>query len=96
MTSIFHLPIQNYLRSYSALVDHWDADAGDSHEILGSREVLQERLRELTPPELAQMQSSDDQVLLLARVGGQIPGWDLQMIQQAAELIRGSRERQAA
>lgn len=83
------------LREYSALVEFWAPDAGDTHELLGVREVLADA--KLTPDESARMAEIDVAVLRLADAA-QGDGWDVSMLRKTAELIRHARsgQRQAA
>lgn len=94
MNSVSQTPTEKLLREYLALVEYWAPDAGDTHELLGGRELLERR--DLTPAQRSQMLEADERVLLLAdaQKGG---GWDVEMLKQTASLIRESKiERKAA
>jgi hypothetical protein len=89
--------IEQFLRSYSAMVDYWDEEAGDTHQMLSIREYLAENERTLSIEERAKMQAIDLEVLQLSERENNMAGWDTQMLHKTADVIRGiSSERKAA
>lgn len=83
-------PTEKLLREYLALVEYWALDAGDTHELLGGRELLE--LRTLTSAQRRQVETADERVLDLADAQhGR--GWDVEMLKQTAELIRSRTRR---
>lgn len=84
-------PIADYLRSYSAYVEFWDSEAGDTHELLGGREILRDRAGELTAADLAVLRRMDERVLSLVDESQSTQGWDVAMLRKTADLIRNER-----
>jgi hypothetical protein len=85
---------ETLLNEYSALAEYWDEEAGDTHELLGTRELLDGR--RLGPHEKARMDATDRRIIALseARQGN---GWDVAMLRKTADLIRRSAaQKQAA
>jgi hypothetical protein len=78
--------IEQSLRSYSALVEYWDEEAGDTHELLGARELLEGRI--LNPEEQAILEEADRRVIALANESYENT-WDVVMLRKTADLIRG-------
>ena len=80
------------MRSYLVGIEYWDPEMGDTHEVLGSREVLRDRVGELSGEQLAQLRRADDQALaLVAAHRGAAQGWDIAMLRKTAELIEAER-----
>ena len=84
-------PIEKHLKSYLALVEYWDAGAGDTHELLGSREILHDRHAELSATAIQRMNAADDRVLSLTNGNSGTDGWDLKMLNETAVLIERER-----
>lgn len=85
MTKEYQRPTETLLRGYSVLVEYWDEKAGDTHELLGERELLAER--DLTAGQKAELTRIDAQVLdLVADIKTET--WDTLMLQKTAELIQ--------
>lgn len=85
MTKAYQRPTETLLHGYSVLVEYWDAEAGDTHELLGERELLAER--DLTAEQKMELARIDAQVLDLV-AGITTETWDTLMLQKTAELIR--------
>jgi hypothetical protein len=77
---------EKLLREYSALVEYWDEEAGDTHELLGARELLVGRT--LRSEDQAILGDADRQVIELAS-GTYENTWDVVMLHKTADLIRG-------
>lgn len=87
MSSQSPTPTESFLREYLALTDYWEPDAGDTHELLGAREVLTQR--KLTVRETKTMEETDKKVLkLVDTLPNDASGWDVQMLRMTAKLIR--------
>jgi len=91
MSTTYRWPIEKHLKSYLALVDYWEDGAGDTHELLGVREILHDRSAELLPSDIKKMQSADDRVLALRAANSDKSGWDVQMLKETAVLIERER-----
>lgn len=85
MNKEFQIPTEKLLRGYSVLVEFWSDDAGDTHELLGERELLAER--KLTSAQRSELARIDAQVLALV-AAIKTETWDTLMLQKTAELIR--------
>lgn len=81
----------DYLREYSGLLDSWWPEAGDTHEILGAREVLHARLVELTADEVAALRRADARAEELARRHAADSGWDATMLRDVVRLVESER-----
>ena len=83
MSSQSPTPTESFLREYSALTDYWDPYAGDTHELLGAREVLAQRA--LNKREIAAMVETDKKVLkLVDALPDDASGWDVLMLRMTA------------
>lgn len=103
MTTQFQATTEQHLKSYLALVDYWDAEAGDTHELLGSREVLHDRIGSLSKRDLQRLMQGDDLVLSLVKSAkDQLKSkrpedthisltWDVSMLLKTADLIVSER-----
>ncbi len=86
---------ERLLRQYSALTEYWDDEAGDTHELLGDREMLVGR--ELTSEQRQEMERVDAKVLrLVDALPSDAEGWDVLMLRKTAELIRAGQAKRAA
>lgn len=81
------------LRAYSVLVEFWDDEASDTHELLGYRELLHNALGELSTLQRRQLSRVDDAVLRLVDMSATKSGWDVVMLRDTAQLIRNERAR---
>ena len=84
-------PIGDYLREYSGLLETWWPSAGDTHELLGAREILHSRLGELGTAELKELHKADARAIELARRHVSDRGWDARMLQSVARVIEAER-----
>jgi hypothetical protein len=84
-------PHEKDLRAYSVLVDYWDDESGDTHELLGYRELLHHSLDRLTRPERMTLHAVDDKVLDLVAKNPETSGWDIEMLRDTAKLIELER-----
>ncbi len=103
MSTQFRTTTEQHLKSYLALVDYWDSDAGDTHELLGSREILHERLASLSKRDLQRLMQGDDDVLALVKSAKDALKlkrpedshisltWDVSMLFKTADLIVSER-----
>jgi hypothetical protein len=92
MSKEFQIPTEKLLKGYSVLVEYWSDDAGDTHELLGERELLADR--ELTKNQRVELDRVDAQVLALAK-GIRSQTWDTLMLQKTAELIQELKKNSA-
>ena len=81
--------IEQSLRSYSALANYWDEEAGDTHEMLSFREYLAENDSFLSRDEREKMQAVDAIVIRLSEDVNVENTWDVVMLRKTADLIRG-------
>jgi hypothetical protein len=79
------------LREYSAYVEFWDDGAGDTHELLGSREILSARSGELSAAQIDAMAATDDVVVRLVSDLPATRSWDSVMLNKVADVIRADR-----
>ena len=91
MTTKFHKPIAQRLLSYSVYVEQWDEEAGDTHLLLGFREMLRDHASELSAKQLDEMRLVDDRVLALVAANSTAQSWDIAMLRKTAELIEQER-----
>lgn len=85
MSKVYLRSTEELLRGYSVLVEYWSDDAGDTHELLGERELLAER--ELTDSQIEELGRVDEQVLALVE-SITTETWDTLMLKKTAELIQ--------
>lgn len=85
-------PIAQYLREYAALTGMWWPEAGDTHELFAAREVLHNRIGELSAGRLAELRRIDGTVLALVAEHNDAQGWDIAMLRKTAELIEQERQ----
>ena len=91
MTTKSHKTIAQRLLSYSVYVEQWDEEAGDTHLLLGFREMLRDHASELSAKQLDEMRLVDDRVLALVAANSTTQGWDIVMLRKTAELIKHER-----
>lgn len=95
MNTTSQKPIEHYLLSYSAYVDDWDPEVGDTHVLLGQREILHDRIGELSREQYRTLWQVDERVLALAQARQTAENWDVRMLHQTADLIRRERAKAA-
>lgn len=91
MTMKSHKTIAQRLLSYSVYVEQWDEEAGDTHLLLGFREMLRDHASELSAAQLNEMHLVDERVLALVTANSTAQGWDIAMLRKTAELIEQER-----
>lgn len=82
----------DYLKKYEIYVEYWEDEAGDTHELLGCREILHQRLNQMTSTQLAQLSAVDEQVLRLVQQHPTTQSWDVAMLRQTAALVQDERQ----
>ena len=85
--------IETHLQSYLAFIEYWDAGAGDTHDLLGAREILRDRHSELSIDDALKMKSADDRVLALNIANGGKAGWNVKMLSETSVLIEKERDK---
>lgn len=80
-------PPEKNLHIYSVLVDYWDSEAQDSHEILGYRELLHAQLLDLSQSQRARLAAVDQKVAAIVNANPDMKGWDIEMLRDTAKLI---------
>lgn len=85
MKKQFQTPTERLLTGYSVLVEFWEDGAGDTHELLGERELLAEL--DLTASQRADLARVDARVLELVD-DAKTETWDTLMLKKTADLIR--------
>ena len=65
MSTLSATDLEKYLREYSVYLDHWVADKGDSHEMLGAREILQKQIALLSKDQEDELANLDKKAVLL-------------------------------
>lgn len=80
-------PPEKNLHVYSVLVDYWDDEAQDSHEILGYRELLHAQLPDLSQGQRNRLATVDQKVMAIVKANPEMKGWDIEMLRDTVKLI---------
>jgi len=96
MKTISRTELERNLNGYSAHVELWSPDEGDSFLMLNCRELLGEHIDELTADQKKRLASVDKQVLTLANAKYEDETPDVGFLKLTADVIGGRVHRQAA
>ena len=78
--------VEKYLNEYSVYLEYWNEEQGDSHEMLGAREILQRQIRDLSDSQIEKLHTLDEKAIeLLDNYDGK-DTWDVSMLRDCVEL----------
>lgn len=99
MSALSAEKLADYLHEYSVYLEYWSPDEGDSHEMLGAREILGKNAGRLTSADAEELARLDRKAIRLMQTYRGRDTWDVKMLRETARLAHEhltSREASAA
>lgn len=86
MNTLSATELEKYLNEYSVSLEYWSADMGDSHEMLGARELLESNKSAMDSAQLSMLSAFDDKAKLLLDEYKGVETWDVKMLRAAVAI----------
>lgn len=86
MNTQLMLKLEKYLKQYSVDLDYWSNDIGETHETLGSREILESHKSDMTSAMLDSLNALDAKAKALLDAYHGEETWDVKMLRQVVAI----------